>query len=277
MGQLYFIRPLVLWYLGIMTDQSSHFPKFYVTAPSPCPYLDGEIERKIFTELVPAPLAYDQDAILAHNGPETEREKAENLHHSLALVGFRRSQDIAYRPACQECHECKSVRIPVVIFEKSKSQKRVTNKNKDITFEIKPNIATHEQYSLLKKYISDRHESGGMAGITFEEYQDMVESSPISTSIIEYRSDDGKLVGAALTDKLEDSLSMVYSFFDISSGFQKRSFGVFMVLNHIQIAKTRGLNYIYLGYFVKNSQKMSYKMKFKPFEMLTSEGWRLIK
>lgn len=260
-----------------MTDQSSHFPKFYVTAPSPCPYLEGEVERKIFTELVPAPLAYDQEAILAHRGPETEREKAENLHHSLALVGFRRSQDIAYRPACQDCHECKSVRIPVIIFAKSKSQKRVLSKNKDISIEIKSNIATHEQYQLLKKYISNRHESGGMAGITFDEYQDMVESSPISTSVIEYRTTDGRLVGAALSDKLEDSLSMVYSFFDISEKFQKRSFGVFMVLNHIQIAESRGLNYIYLGYFVKNSPKMSYKMNFKPLEMLTSEGWQLIK
>jgi len=260
-----------------MTDQSSHFPKFYVTAPSPCPYLEGEIERKIFTELVPPPLAYDQEAILAHSGPEAEREKAENLHHSLALVGFRRSQDIAYRPACQDCHECKSVRIPVILFEKSKSQKRVINKNKDINVELKPNIATKEQYDLLKKYITSRHESGGMSGITFEEYQDMVESSPISTSLIEYRDQDGKLVGSALTDKLEDSLSMVYSFFDVSDDFKKRSLGVYMVLSHILIAESRGLNYIYLGYFVKNSQKMSYKMNFKPLEILTSEGWRLIK
>ena len=260
-----------------MTDQSAPFPKFYVTAPSPCPYLKGKIERKIFTELVPAPLAYDQEAILAHGGPETEREKAENLHHSLALVGFRRSQDIAYRPACEDCHECKSVRIPVVIFEKSKSQKRVVNKNKDILVEFKPNIATMEQYDLLKLYISNRHESGGMAGITYEDYQDMVESSPISTSIIEYRNNDGKLIGAALTDKLEDSLSMVYSFFDISEDFSKRSFGVYMILSHIDIATSRGLDYVYLGYFVKDSQKMGYKMNFKPLEILSADGWHLIK
>lgn len=260
-----------------MTDQSSHFPKFYVTAPSPCPYLDGKIERKIFTELVPAPLAYDQEAILLHKGPETEREKAENLHHSLALVGFRRSQDIAYRPACQDCHECKSVRIPVVLFEKSKSQKRVFNKNSDINISFKSNIATREQYDLLKLYISNRHETGGMAGITYEEYQDMVESSPISTSLIEYRNKEGKLIGAALTDKLEDSLSMVYSFFDISEEFTKRSFGVYIVLSHIEIAASRDLNYVYLGYLVKNSQKMAYKMNFKPLEVLSSDGWQLIK
>lgn len=268
---------MVLWYLENMTDQSAHFPKFYVTAPSPCPYLDGKIERKIFTELVPAPLAYDKEAILMHSGPETGREKAEHLHHSLALVGFRRSQDIAYRPACQDCHECKSVRVPVVLFEKSKSQKRAFTKNKDINIAFKPNIATLEQYDLLKIYISSRHESGGMAGITYDEYKDMVESSPISTSVIEYRDNDGKLIGAALTDKLEDSLSMVYSFFDISEAYKKRSFGVYMVLSHIEIATARGLNYVYLGYFVKNSQKMSYKLNFKPLEILSSDGWQLIK
>lgn len=260
-----------------MTDQSAHFPKFYVTAPSPCPYLDGQTERKIFTELVGPPLAYDKDAIMMHAGPEDEREKAEALHHSLALVGFRRSQDIAYRPACQDCHECKSVRIPIVLFCLSKSQKRVLNKNKDLIISIKPNIATEEQYELLKKYIDSRHADGGMAGIGFEEYKDMVESSPISTMIIEYRLPDGRLVGAALTDAMEDSLSMVYSFFDISEEFTKRSFGIYFVLNHVYLAELRGLDYVYLGYFVKNSQKMGYKKNFKPLEILISDGWKLVK
>ena len=200
-----------------MTDQSAHFPKFYVTAPSSCPYLDGHTERKIFTELTNQPLAYDKQAIIEHRGPENNRIKSEELHQSLALVGFRRSQDIAYRPACEECHECKSARVPVVLFNPSKSQKRILNKNKDIIIEIKPNIATGEQYELLKKYIKSRHTEGGMAGISFEEYKDMVECSPISTVIIEYRLNSGELIGAALSDQLSDSLSMVYSFFDIVS------------------------------------------------------------
>ncbi|MCC3860585.1 arginyltransferase [Pseudemcibacter aquimaris] len=260
-----------------MTDQSAHFPKFYVTAPSPCPYLEGRTERKIFTELVGPPLAYDKDAIMMHAGPDDTRESAEALHQSLALVGFRRSQDIAYRPACQTCHECKSVRIPIVLFNPSKSQKRVQNKNKDLIISIRPNIATEEQYSLLKKYITSRHSDGGMSEISFEEYKDMVESSPISTMIVEYRLPDGHLVGAALTDVLEDSLSMVYSFFDISEEYNKRSLGVCIVLNHIYLAESRGLDYIYLGYLVKNSKKMGYKENFKPLEILISEGWQLVK
>ena len=260
-----------------MTDQSAYFPKFYVTAPAPCPYIEGNIERKIFTELSPQPMAYDKQAILEHRGPEYDRQKAEELHHSLALVGFRRSQDIAYRPACEECQECKSVRIPSILFSMTRSQKRIFNKNSDILFEIKPNIATKEQFDLLEKYIKGRHATGGMAGITFNEYKDMVESSPVSTVIIEYREESGRLVGAALTDQLEDSFSMVYSFFDIASEIHKRSLGVYIVLNHVEIAKARGLDHIYLGYLVKDSPKMSYKTNFKPLEVLTTNGWKLVK
>lgn len=260
-----------------MTDQSAHFPKFYVTAPSKCPYLDGNIERKIFTELVGPPLAYDKNSILAHNGQESDRHHAEELHHSLALVGFRRSQDIVYRPACEDCHECKSARVPVVLFNPTKSQKRVLGKNKDISFEVKPNIATAEQYQLLEHYINDRHAEGGMAGLSFDEYKDMVESSPINTVIIEYRLPSGRLIGTALSDRMKDSLSMVYSFFDISAEMNKRSLGVFIVLNHIDICLSKGLDYVYLGYLVKNSQKMGYKLNFKPLEILASNGWNIIK
>lgn len=260
-----------------MTDQSAYFPKFYVTAPSPCPYIEGNIERKIFTELSPQPMAYDRQAILEHQGPEQDRQKAEELHHSLALVGFRRSQDIAYRPACEECQECKSVRIPAILFSMSRSQKRIFNKNSDILVEIKPNIATTEQFELLEKYIDDRHATGGMSGITFNEYKDMVESSPVSTIIIEYRERNGRLIGAALTDQMEDSFSMVYSFFDISPEMNKRSIGVYIVLNHIKISESRSLDHVYLGYLVKDSPKMNYKTNFKPLEVLTSNGWKLVK
>ena len=256
-----------------MTDQSQHFPKFYVTAPAPCPYIEGNTERKIFTELVPQPLAYDKEAILEHRGPEEARHKTEELHHSLALVGFRRSQDIAYRPACEDCHECKSVRIPVIPFEISRSQKRILNKNRDLSVEIKPNIATQEQYNLLKQYIDSRHAEGGMSGISLQEYRDMVESSPISTVLIEYRLPDGKLIGTALTDQMKDALSMVYSFFDTSEEMSKRSLGVNIVLNHIEIAQSRSLDHIYLGYLVKDSPKMGYKKNFKPLEILTANGW----
>jgi arginine-tRNA-protein transferase len=248
-----------------------------MTAPSPCPYLEGKHERKVFTELKDDKLSYDRKTILEHFNSGTPTDYSIRLNHSLTLVGFRRSQDIAYRPACENCQECKSVRVPVVLFNRTKSQNRIFNKNKDLTIEIKANIATDEQFELLKKYIDDRHDDGGMSSITIEEYKDMVESSLINTNIIEYRQQDGTLIAATLTDQMSDSLSMVYSFFDVSKSMNKRSLGVFMVLSHIELAITKELDHVYLGYWVKNSPKMNYKFNFKPLEVLISDGWNLIK
>ena len=248
-----------------------------MTAPSPCPYLEDKHERKVFTELKDEKLSFDRNAILEHFGSSGPTDYSIRLNHSLTLVGFRRSQDIAYRPACENCQECKSVRVPVVLFNRTKSQNRIFNKNQDLIIEIKPNIATEEQFELLKIYIDDRHDDGGMSSITMDEYRDMVESSLINTNIIEYRQEDGKLIAAALTDQMSDSLSMVYSFFDVSKNMNKRSLGVFMVLSHIELAIAKGFDHVYLGYWVKNSPKMSYKANFKPFEVLISDGWSLIK
>ncbi len=257
-----------------MTDQSSQFLKFYVTAASPCPYIDGQVERKIFTELSQPRIAYDLDAIL-HRTPIDAF--AEKLHQSLTLVGFRRSQDIAYRPACENCHQCKSVRVLVKSFVPTRSQKRIINKNKDIYRTIKINVATEEHYHLLKKYLHSRHNEGGMANLTFTDFQAMVESSPINTKIIEYRSKNEILIGAALTDFMPNAASMVYSFYDVSEEMKQHSLGTYMVLDHIRYAAKHELDHIYLGYWVKNSQKMNYKQNFKPLEVLNSDGWEIIK
>lgn len=248
-----------------------------MTAPSPCPYMEGHVERKIFTELSSQKLTFDKKTILQNPSVPSNEEYSEKFHHSLTLVGFRRSQDIAYRPACEDCDECKSSRVPVAKFSPSKSQKRILKKNDDISVTLKANRATTEQYELLGQYIESRHADGGMVGISFMEYQEMVESSPIKTHIIEYRLDDDRLIAAALCDELQDGLSMVYSFFDVSEEMNKRSLGVYMVLNHIELVKSMALKYVYLGYFVKNSPKMNYKLNYKPLEVLFSNGWELIK
>ncbi len=260
-----------------MTDQSSQFPKFYMTTPCPCPYLEGKIERKIFTELKDQRLNYDKQAILQQHHGQNANNYAENLHHSLALVGFRRSQDIAYRPACTDCSECKSVRVPVLLFVPSKSQRRIIKKNEDISVKLKPNTATDEQYDLLSKYINTRHPLGGMVGISKEEYGEMVECSPIKSHIFEYRLNTGKLVGVVLCDEMLDGFSMVYSFFDVTAAMNKRSLGAYMVLNQIDMLRSQGLDYVYLGYLVKDSPKMSYKMNFQPLETLYATGWKIMK
>ncbi len=219
------------------------------------------MERKVFTEL--------------------SGDNPDSLHDSLTQVGFRRSQDIVYRPTCEGCSRCISVRIPVRKFKANRTQKRIFKTNSDIKVSVIPNRVTDEQYSLLQQYLKRRHPEGGMAEMSFNEYQDMAESSPISTHLVEYRlpgeklSDKGKLIGVALTDELQDGLSMVYSFFDIDESMSKRSLGTFAILSHIALAREHFLGYIYLGYWVKNSPKMAYKQNFKPLELLSPNGWAL--
>lgn len=235
-----------------MTNQGIQFPKFYVTAASPCPYIDGQEERKVFTEL---------------QGPE-----AEALNEALGKVGFRRSQTVVYRPACESCAECVSVRVLAKSYKPSRSQRRIAKLNSDLTVEVRPPVTTDEQFDLLTRYLGARHADGSMAGMTREEFDDMVESSPVQTVQFEYRKAlTGDLVAVALTDELSDGLSMVYSFFDPEA--DRRSIGTYLIHDHIMRAAHANQPHVYLGYFVKDSPKMSYKSRFKPLERLGPNGW----
>jgi len=235
-----------------MTDQGLQFPKFYVTAPSPCPYLDGKTERKVFTEL---------------RGPD-----AAALNEALGRVGFRRSQSVVYRPACEGCSECVSVRVRAKDFRLSRSHRRVARANSDLKSEVRPPLVTDEQYDLLQAYLNTRHADGTMADMTADEYRDMVETSPVPTILVEYRrAIDGKLMAVALTDELSDGYSMIYSFFDTSE--PHRSLGTHLILDHINRARSANHPHVYLGYWVKSSPKMSYKGRFRPLERLGQNGW----
>ncbi len=242
-----------------MTQHSRDTPQFYLTAPSPCPYLAGKEERKVFTHLV--------------------GERAPDLNNILTQGGFRRSQSIAYRPACEGCRACVSVRVVADDFRPTQSMRRVLRRNADIASEMRIAVPTSEQYSIFRAYLDSRHRDGGMADMTVLDYAMMVEDSHIATRIIEYRrrdraaakKADGELVAVALTDVLGDGLSMVYSFFEPDEA--ARSLGTFMVLDHIARARRMGLAYVYLGYWVRGSQKMDYKSRFLPQERLTPDGW----
>ena len=240
-----------------MTDQrTTRVPQFFLTPGGPCPYLPGRIERKVFARL---------------NG-----SLAQPLNEALTHSGFRRSQMIAYRPACENCNACVSVRIVASAFSEARTQRRVIKHNDDLIREQVPAEATREQFSLLRTYLDSRHSGGGMSDMGLFDYVAMVEETPVNTHIIEYRraSVDGKrgsLVGCALTDVLRDGLSMVYSFFH--PGENARSLGTYMILDHVREAKARGLPYVYLGYWVRGSAKMDYKSRFKPLEGLGGEGW----
>jgi arginine-tRNA-protein transferase len=240
-----------------LTQHSRDTPQFYLTAPSPCPYLAGKEERKVFTHLV--------------------GERAGELNNILTHGGFRRSQSIAYRPACEGCRSCVSVRVLAGEFLPTRSMRRIAKRNADITSEMRSATPTSEQYSIFRAYLDSRHRDGGMADMTVLDYAMMVEDSHVETRIVEYRrpptgaSNRGELIAVALTDVLGDGLSMVYSFFEPDES--ARSLGTFMVLDHIARARQMGLSYIYLGYWVRNSSKMDYKSRFLPQERLMPEGW----
>jgi len=235
-----------------VTDQGLQFPKFYVTAPSPCPYLKNHTERKVFTEL---------------RGPD-----AAALNEALGRVGFRRSQSVVYRPACENCSQCISVRVRATEFAISRSQRKVLKNNRDLKAEIVPPQVTDEQFALLQLYLGDRHGEGTMADMTLEEFREMVESSPVTTVLVEYRRVvDNQLVAVALTDELSDGLSMIYSCFDTSQS--ERSLGTYIILDHIARAHMANQPHVYLGYWVKDSRKMNYKCRFKPLEKLGPNGW----
>ena len=235
-----------------MTQHSRDTPQFYLTAPSPCPYLAGKEERKVFTHLV--------------------GERAPELNNILTQGGFRRSQSIAYRPACEDCRACISVRVIAKDFRPTPSMRRIMRRNADIAAEMRIAVPTSEQYAIFRAYLDSRHRDGGMADMTVLDYAMMVEDSHIETRIIEYRlRESGELVAMALTDVLSDGLSMVYSFFE--PDLSARSLGTLMVLDHISRAQRMGLSYVYLGYWVRGSRKMDYKGRFLPQERLMPEGW----
>jgi arginyl-tRNA--protein-N-Asp/Glu arginylyltransferase len=252
-----------------VTQHSRDTPQFYLTAPSPCPYLAGKEERKVFTHLV--------------------GERAPELNNILTQGGFRRSQSIAYRPACEGCRACVSVRVVAKDFRPSPNMRRIMRRNTDIASEMRIAVPTSEQYAIFRAYLDSRHRDGGMADMTVLDYAMMVEDSHIETRIIEYRrrgsshpslaGEDrmaarcasGDLVGMALTEVLSDGLSMVYSFFEPDEA--ARSLGTLMVLDHIARAQRMGLSYVYLGYWVRGSRKMDYKGRFLPQERLMPDGW----
>lgn len=231
-------------------------PQFYVTAPQPCPYLAGRMERKLFTAL--------------------QGDYAEQLNNALSKQGFRRSQNVLYRPSCAECSACLSARIRVADFEPSRSQRRARNRNSGVTRDATSPWATEEQYALFRAYLDDRHADGGMADMDIFEFAAMIEETPIRSRVLEYssRGTDGKkhLRAVCLTDVLDDGLSMVYSFYD--PAFAKASLGTYVILDHIDIAREAGLPYVYLGYWVPGSDKMGYKARFSSLEVYFAGEWQ---
>jgi arginyl-tRNA--protein-N-Asp/Glu arginylyltransferase len=168
------------------------------------------------------------------------------------------------------------VRIVAEGFEPSARFRRVIKTNADVKGEVRPARATPEQYALFKRYLDARHAGGGMTQMNFIDYEYMVEDTPVQSILVEYRlvgDPQKRLVAVALTDVMPNGLSMVYSFYD--PALRHRGLGNFLILDHVQQVKSTGLDYVYLGYWVKDSPKMAYKKLFHPLEVQTSSlGWR---
>jgi len=225
--------------------------EFHITPLQPCPYLPGQIERKIWSEL--------NAATVAGFG-------------SLSRGGFRRSHGIAYRPACPRCTACIPVRVDARNFQWTKSMRRIERANLDLAGCAQPASATAEQFDLFRRYLEHRHDDGEMAGMTFLEFRWMVEDSPVPTELVEFRDQDGVLRAGCLIDQLDDGISAVYSFFDPQ--MDSRSLGSYAIIWLIRQALAMELPYVYLGYYISDSQKMAYKQRFQPLEGLVNGQWK---
>jgi len=223
---------------------------FYTTSPLPCPYLDGQVERRIVTELT--------------------GKDADQLHNALSKGGFRRSHFMAYSPVCPNCSACIPVRVDAANFRFSKNQRRAEKRFSHLEATYCPPTATQEQFLLFEKYQKKRHNDGDMATMDYFDYRAMVEETPVETSIVEFR-DHGELVAALLLDHLDDGLSAVYSFFSNASKYS--GLGNYMVLWTIRQVCEQSLPYVYLGYLIKECRKMSYKERYAPLEGCVDGLW----
>lgn len=225
--------------------------RFFYSAPAPCPYLPGRIERRIFADL---------------SGP-----RAPQGYDLLSEAGFRRSLGFAYRPACPGCNACVAVRIPVSDFD-TRKWRRVRRTNADLAVQRRPALATSEQYALFERYQQSRHAEGEMARMDFGDFRTMVEVGALDSQLVEFRDATDALVGGCLVDRLGIGLSAVYSFYDPDA--PQRSLGTHMILWLVEECRRLGLPHVYLGYWIAECRKMAYKTRFRPIEALTREGWR---
>jgi len=214
------------------------------------------MERKLFTAL--------------------QGEHAQKLNDTLSKQGFRRSQNVLYRPSCAECSACLSARISVADFVPSRTQRKIRTRNATLRRNATSPWATEDQFTLFRRYLDHRHADGGMADMDVFEFAAMIEETPIRSRVVEYSRETAKgrstLTAVCLTDVFDDGLSMVYSFYE--PDLTAQSLGTYLILDHIDIAREAGLPYVYLGYWVPGSPKMGYKAGFSGLEIYKSGQWQ---
>lgn len=224
---------------------------FFATSPQPCPYLPDRFERRLVTDL--------------------SRRDAVAVHDALSKAGFRRSHTLAYTPICNGCAACVPVRVDARRFRPDRTHRRILARNADLQLCDVPAVATKEQYALFSAYQSVRHNHGDMAKMGYHDYQLLIEQTTVDTAILEVRDAKRELRAVCIVDRICDGLSAVYSFFDPK--LRQRSLGTFIILSLIGKSLQANLNYLYLGFWIAQTTKMSYKSRFRPLEGFSNSGW----
>lgn len=228
-------------------------PRLLLGTEHPCSYLERRLARSVFVD-PQAPL----DA---------------GRYGALLDLGFRRSGNYVYRPACGACTECKPVRLPVAQFTPDRAQRRCRRNNADVSLAVETTLSG-DHYGLYRRYLQARHPGGGMDPDDREAFHAFLSSTWGSTEIIAARDRAGRLLAGAVVDRVPHGLSAVYTWFDPDE--PRRSLGTFMILAGIDRARALGLPWLYLGYWVAGSATMEYKRNFRPLEVLRAGGWSRI-
>ncbi|MGB4102312.1 MAG: arginyltransferase [Alphaproteobacteria bacterium] len=240
--------------MSMIPSGLSRLAQFYLSGPLPCPYLPGQVERKLFTRITGV----------------TDRDAA--LNSALTRAGFRRSHDIVYRPACPSCQACVPVRVPVAEFTPGRSQRRIMRRNADLYAQIVAAEPDDEQFELFLSYQRARHADSDMARMSYADYRAMIKEGQAVTHLLTLRRRvDDVLCAVMLTDRLSDGFSAIYSFFTPDN--PQRSLGTQTIISLIGAAQAENLSYIYMGYWIKAARKMAYKVQFRPVQKLGPHGW----
>jgi arginine-tRNA-protein transferase len=239
--------------MSLLNDIPLSSIQLYLTAPYPCSYLNGlEARSQVAT---PAFLITSQ------------------IYSELVRHGFRRSGSFTYRPRCDGCQRCVPARVVVSDFKATRSQRRSWKQHKDLQVRLFPLQDKVEYFDLYRKYQQNRHAEGGMNDDNPEQYRNFLLQSHVDTLLVEFRQGE-VLRMVSIIDVLEDGLSAVYTFYD--TDVTHASFGTYNVLWQIELCRKLELPYLYLGYWIKASSKMSYKSKFQPLQGLRENVWQPI-